>query len=625
MYVAWLRDPAHGVDQVPPFARTHLCAPLLRMATAVAALGPVGRGDVDGQQGGVAPAVPLGPWVVHAPLWGNPYLCLEDGAPPPADVDANLAQLAGPQRVRLAEHAGLTTLVTLRDAVRDTQPGPARPPMAQREDVGVLSQQLRQQQQLRWNVQRILSSVGVGGFSLMDHALAVPHLWRAVPGEWREAAAAAWPARAGAQAPSEAAAGTPEGALWRVWQGWGWRLPRPEQPAPPVALAPAQPAGRAPQLRAQRQVKQPRSIPVLGQGATVKDLTRLLTSGFEQARRERHCAYVADARGPGAGAPDVADVPAGVVAAAGAGAAAGGAPGAGVAAGDGVAQGGGRAVGVELGALHTHFAAVWRLPCDNRLKEPLWRVAVNGVPGAGGMDICFSGPCACGVARVATVARRGPVEGARKLRQHVFWECPVAWAVIQEVEAGLPRGTRLQRHHVWLGVAPCDAVRLAVWRVVCVAALGAMDKGRRCLWCFHHEQQEQQAFATGQAPVLRQLTLWQAWGVPPAAEAEDGVPQPLLVQQTVPPVLRAQRAAVQDFWARLQQFVASLPPVPPPRPGARAHGGHPRWGGSAAVGEAHPFIRRVGQAVPPQYEVVLPEQAAAAIVRVPVPEEPEAE
>jgi hypothetical protein len=219
------------------------------------------------------------------------------------------------------------------------------------------------------------------------------------------------------------------------------------------------------------------------------------------------------------------------------------------------------------------------------------------------------------VAEVARVAGGSAEVGARKLRQHVFWECPVAQAVLQEVQAGVPGGTQLLRQHVWLGLAPCSAIRLAVWRVVCIAALGAMDKGRRCLWCLHHKQLDQQAAAVGQDQELRQLSLWEAWGVAPSEVGHAGDEQGQALQP-VSPLLRACRAAVQDFWARLQQFVSGLPPVPPPRPGARDSGGHPKWVGSSEVGVEHAFIRRVGQAAPPQFMVALPDGAAAGVLEV---------
>ena len=48
---------------------------------------------------------------------------------------------------------------------------------------------------------------------------------------------------------------------------------------------------------------------------------------------------------------------------------------------------------------------LWQLPWENERKEVLWRLAVNGVPGAGGHDISQAGPCPCVWA--------GPRQGSR--------------------------------------------------------------------------------------------------------------------------------------------------------------------------------------------------------------------
>ncbi len=197
--------------------------------------------------------------------------------------------------------------------------------------------------------------------------------------------------------------------------------------------------------------------------------------------------------------------------------------------------------------------------------------------------------------------------GARQLRLHAFWHCAVAQAVVQEVSAGLPAGVRLTR---------------AVWRVVCVAAVAAMDKGRRCLWCMHHVRAEGAAAVAAQPRQLRQQTLYEAYRIaPPAApEGEQGDQQPL------DPVLTARRCAVQEFGALLELFVDTLPSVPPLPVGAPAgeQRGNRAWAGSQFVGTDHPFIRRQGPADPPQYVVVLPAQAAAAALAQP-PEEQEGE
>ncbi len=66
-------------------------------------------------------------------------------------------------------------------------------------------------------------------------------------------------------------------------------------------------------------------------------------------------------------------------------------------------------------------------------------------------------------------------------RLHAFWECPIAQAVHQQLQLGLG-GVQLEWAHVWLFQTPTQACQLPVWQVVGLAALGAMEHGRRRLW-----------------------------------------------------------------------------------------------------------------------------------------------
>ena len=82
-----------------------------------------------------------------------------------------------------------------------------------------------------------------------------------------------------------------------------------------------------------------------------------------------------------------------------------------------------------------------------------------------------------------------------------------------------------------------------VWLVVCMAALSAMDYGRRRLTALHlaaQPQQDRQGF--------RQLSLFEAWGVQAPAPAVSAVEQ-------------ASRSAVARLWALLADFssVGMLP------------------------------------------------------------------
>lgn len=119
---------------------------------------------------------------------------------------------------------------------------------------------------------------------------------------------------------------------------------------------------------------------------------------------------------------------------------------------------------VELRALLDQY---WRLPWDNCNKEPFWRLMHNAFPTAARMHLADQ-TCCCG--------------GAHADRQHHFWDCPVAAAVRASVSAALaeldPAAPPVSQPQLWLGRVP-GGVHMGVWRVVCLAAIAAMDSGRR--------------------------------------------------------------------------------------------------------------------------------------------------
>lgn len=119
---------------------------------------------------------------------------------------------------------------------------------------------------------------------------------------------------------------------------------------------------------------------------------------------------------------------------------------------------------------------VLRIPWNNTHKELLWRLALNGVHAAGG-TYRFVSPCQCGF---QPTARQLAVSGSAVYRQHAFWDCPVAQAVRHQLQQQpIPP---LQRYHLWLLQPPGPVVRRPVWQVMCLAALEAMELGRRGLW-----------------------------------------------------------------------------------------------------------------------------------------------
>ena len=112
---------------------------------------------------------------------------------------------------------------------------------------------------------------------------------------------------------------------------------------------------------------------------------------------------------------------------------------------------------------------LWRLRWENNAQEPYRRLVVNGL--ATGERVGGQ-PCTCGAS---------PAD-----RDHHYWTCPVASAVVAELTTGLrrwrPAGfSVVQRSAVWL-VLPPQGVRQPLWDVVCLAVVAAMDFGRKLLY-----------------------------------------------------------------------------------------------------------------------------------------------
>lgn len=161
------------------------------------------------------------------------------------------------------------------------------------------------------------------------------------------------------------------------------------------------------------------------------------------------------------------------------------------------------------------LARWWKLRVPNEHKEAAWRLTLDGFPTARRMHTgrhCV----ACGAAEPGV--------------EHHCWECPVAGAVRQELEGQL-RAHRvgqgapwlaadraLRCAEVWLGVLPHPQLHRMVWDMVCLAAIGAMEFGRKVAWA-----------VAAEAPAL-----------------------PLPVVERI-----AGRAAVGEFWRVLADFAVS--------------------------------------------------------------------
>lgn len=199
------------------------------------------------------------------------------------------------------------------------------------------------------------------------------------------------------------------------------------------------------------------------------------------------------------------------------------------------------------------FRQVWSLPWENKYKEIFWRLAVHGVAMYGSSRYRGTDqpplPCLCG---------RGPVS-----RMHHFWECPIATAVMQEVQLGrnpaaaaTTAASSITREQVWLLQAP-PRVSHDIWQVVVLAALNAMDVGRRRLTSVYMTANQQHP--TNQPP--------------PSPEAQQRN------SATAEQLQLACVFATERFWSNLRDF-AVLNHCRPPK----------RWVSQLSSSPAHPFF-----------------------------------
>lgn len=201
-------------------------------------------------------------------------------------------------------------------------------------------------------------------------------------------------------------------------------------------------------------------------GLRVRDITAVLARPLEQQRAARHAAFVAEATSLGAAGPEG---------------------------------------GVPVPPLGPIFKRVWGLPIDNKLKEIFFRLAARAIPG--GHIPAWTCPCSPGL-----------VLGSACSRLHTFWSCPLAVAVRAELERVLLRPVSLTS--LWLLQPPAPSVRQIIWDLACLAALGAMEQGRRSAWA------PQAALLAAPAPAVQAAsvvaTFWRLLDecITPPLEAE---------------------------------------------------------------------------------------------------------
>ena len=175
----------------------------------------------------------------------------------------------------------------------------------------------------------------------------------------------------------------------------------------------------------------------------------------------------------------------------------------------------------------------WRLPVENILKQTLWRMAINSIPG------CKIHPWHC----------RCCVEPQHNSRIHTFWDCPIACAVRTQIDIAL--GSPCTRPCLWLLRLPNPTISPSVWSLVCLAALDAMDFGRRQMWARHHDDLAIDILGIGHHASLR---FW--------ASLQDFV----FSHPISPFPLPADHPFLCIRAGRLELALPQLPPAAPPPP-----------------------------------------------------------
>ena len=209
-----------------------------------------------------------------------------------------------------------------------------------------------------------------------------------------------------------------------------------------------------------------------------------------------------------------------------------------------------------VGCIHKAQRQLWKLQWDNSYKELYWRLPLDGLCTAARLhnphDMCLCG---------------SPQPG----RQHHFWQCPVALAVVQTILDNMPSAwcTRsvnrpaLLMKHIWLMQPPPGTRRLhpGMWRVVCLAALHAMDVGRKAANELRLQQRQASVAPTTPCPRGQQqvTSLLQPAPLTNAQQHHNQSVQQRQQQQwqqlAVPRLAEAKLQAVARFWELLADFI----------------------------------------------------------------------
>lgn len=144
----------------------------------------------------------------------------------------------------------------------------------------------------------------------------------------------------------------------------------------------------------------------------------------------------------------------------------------------------------------------WRMPWDNKRKEPMWRLVSDGVPttekfsshnpkpGAPEPKVCGC----CGTARPGRV--------------HHFWDCLAAQSVRTTISGVI--GRDITQEELWLARPP-GGVSQQVWDVVCVAAVAAMDCGRSMAFSLAYPRRGSPVMPASRLSTIPQRTFSLFW------------------------------------------------------------------------------------------------------------------
>eukprot|EP00198_Chlamydomonas_reinhardtii_P005915 XP_001695251.1 predicted protein [Chlamydomonas reinhardtii] len=119
------------------------------------------------------------------------------------------------------------------------------------------------------------------------------------------------------------------------------------------------------------------------------------------------------------------------------------------------------AAAATLGAIRDTLARLWQVCRCREIRICRWLAVSHAAVGSTAM----------------VAPRRGTRSAAPTPRQHHFWDCAVAKAVLAQINAHNPGPAPISQAQLWLVQAP-PGFQQCVWDVVVMVALAATEHGR---------------------------------------------------------------------------------------------------------------------------------------------------